>query len=134
MKTLAPGLFARICGIPKGFRASPTEQRALEWVMEGLFPIKPRSQGAIVDTLVSEPEVDDFPLEQITAPTLMVHAADDALARYATAPPAAARIPGARLVTIERGGHVFLGAEARVRREVAGFIARTASQERLSGR
>jgi len=40
----------------------------------------------------------------------------------ATAPPAAARIPGARLVTIERGGHLYLGAEARVRREVAGFI------------
>jgi pimeloyl-ACP methyl ester carboxylesterase len=55
-------------------------------------------------------------------PTLMVHAADDALARYATVPPAAARIPGARLLTIERGGHLYLAAEARVRREVAGFI------------
>jgi pimeloyl-ACP methyl ester carboxylesterase len=122
LMTFTPKLFARICGTPKGFRASPAEQRALESVMEGLFPIKPRRQGAIFDTLVSEPDVDNVPLEQITVPTLMIHAADDALARYATVPPAAARIPGARLVTIGRGGHLFLGAEARVRQEVTAFI------------
>jgi pimeloyl-ACP methyl ester carboxylesterase len=90
--------------------------------MEGLFPIRPRARGAIFDTLVSEPEVDNFPLEQLSVPTLMVHAADDALARYQTAPAAAARIQGARLVTIPRGGHLYVGAEARVRQEVAGFI------------
>jgi pimeloyl-ACP methyl ester carboxylesterase len=122
LKTFKPELFGRICGIPKGFRASPAEQQALDWVMEGLFPIAPRARGAIFDTLVSEPEVDSFPLERLGVPTLMVHAADDPLARYATAPPAAARIPGARLVTIERGGHLYLGAEAPVRREVAAFI------------
>jgi len=108
LKTFAPKLFARVGGTPKGFRASSAEQRALEWVMEGLFPIKPRTRGAIFDTLVSEPDVDSFPLEQMSVPTLMIHAADDALARYATVPPAAARIPGARLVTIERGGHLYL--------------------------
>jgi hypothetical protein len=37
-------------------------------------------------------------------------------------PPTAARIPGARLVTVQRGGHLYLGAEARVRQEVAAFI------------
>jgi len=108
LKTFAPKLFARVGGTPKGFRASSAEQRALERVMEGLFPIKPRTRGAIFDTLVSEPDVDSFPLEQMSVPTLMIHAADDALARYATVPPAAARIPGARLVTIERGGHLYL--------------------------
>lgn len=122
LKRFAPELLGRICGTPKGFRALPAEQQALEWVMDGLFPIGPRARGAIFDTLVSEPEVDDFPLEQLRVPTLMVHAADDALAPYGTAPPAAARIPGARLVTVERGGHLYLGAEGRVRREVAAFI------------
>jgi pimeloyl-ACP methyl ester carboxylesterase len=129
LKTFAPELFARVCGTPKGFRASPGEQWALRSVMEGLFPITPRRQGAIFDTLVSEPDVDSFPLEQISVPTLLIHAADDALARYATVPPAAARIPGARLLTIQRGGHLYLGAEARVRREVAGFIRAHIPQE-----
>jgi pimeloyl-ACP methyl ester carboxylesterase len=122
LKRFTPELLGRICGTPKGFRASPAEQQALEWVIDGLFPIGARARGAIFDTLVSEPEVDDFPLEQLSVPTLMIHAADDALARYATAPPAAARIPRARLVTIDRGGHLYLGAEARVRRELAAFI------------
>jgi pimeloyl-ACP methyl ester carboxylesterase len=83
---------------------------------------------------VSEPDVDNFPLEQITVPTLMTHAADDALARYATVPPAVARIPGARLVTVERGGHLYLGAEARVRWEVAGFVRAHIPREALPGR
>jgi pimeloyl-ACP methyl ester carboxylesterase len=134
LKTFAPELFARVCGIPKGFRASPGEQRALRSVMEGLFPITPRRQGAIFDTLVSEPDVDNFPLEQISVPTLLIHAADDALARSATVPPAAARIPGARLVTIQRGGHLYLGAEARVRQEAAGFIRAHIPQEARPGR
>ena len=133
LKAFTPKLFARVCGTPKGFRASPAEQRALESVIEGLFPITPRRLGAIFDTLVSEPEVDGFPLEQLGVPTLVVHAADDALARYATVPPAAARIPGARLVTIERGGHLYLGAEARVRREVAGFIRAHLPRQALPG-
>jgi pimeloyl-ACP methyl ester carboxylesterase len=134
LKTFAPELFARVCGTPKGFRASPGEQRALRSVMEGLFPITPRRQGAIFDTLVSEPDVDNFPLEQISVPTLLIHAADDALARYATVPPAAARISGARLVTIQRGGHLYLGAEAPVRQEAAGFIRAHISQEARPGR
>jgi hypothetical protein len=50
------------------------------------------------------------------------HIADDTLARYETVPPAARRIPGARLLTIERGGHLLLGAEDRVRAEIAGFV------------
>jgi pimeloyl-ACP methyl ester carboxylesterase len=134
LKTFTPGLFARVCGTPKGFRASPAEQQALDAVMEGLFPITSRREGAIFDTLVAEPDVDNFPLEQITVPTLMIHAADDALARYATVPPAVARIPGARLVTVERGGHLYLGAEARVRREVAGFVRAHIPREALPGR
>lgn len=100
--------------------------------MEGLFPIGPRAPGAIFDTLVSELEVDNFPLERLGVPTLMVYAADDALARYGTAPPAAARIPGARLLTMPRGGHLYLGAEARVRREVAGFIRAHVPRETLT--
>lgn len=43
LKRFAPELLARICGTPKGFRALPAEQQALEWVMDGLFPIGPRA-------------------------------------------------------------------------------------------
>lgn len=122
VKTIAPTVFARVCGTPSTFDPTPEEARTLEEIQWGLFPIDPRREGAIFDTVVSEPDVDTFPLEEISAPTLMIHARDDSLARYATAPPAAARIPRTRLVTIERGGHLYIGAERRVRDEVVSFI------------
>jgi pimeloyl-ACP methyl ester carboxylesterase len=90
--------------------------------MDGLFPIRPRREGAVLDAVLTNPDVESYPLEEIAVPTLIIHAADDTLAHYETAPRAAARIPGARLVTIDRGGHLFAGREAVVRREIGAFI------------
>jgi pimeloyl-ACP methyl ester carboxylesterase len=59
----------------------------------------------------------------LTVPTLIVHAADDSLAPYASAVAAAPRIPHGSLVTIERGGHLFLGHEAQVRAAINSFVA-----------
>ncbi len=74
------------------------------------------------DAVVSEPASNSFPLEDIRVPTLLVHAADDRLAPYECVPPAAARIPGARLVTIEAGGHLFLDHAADVRQATTAFV------------
>jgi pimeloyl-ACP methyl ester carboxylesterase len=71
--------------------------------------------------------VDHVPLEEISLPTLIVHAADDKLAPYSAAPPAAARIAGSRLITIPRGAHLLLGADGYVRQEVSTFIKEVAS-------
>jgi pimeloyl-ACP methyl ester carboxylesterase len=57
-----------------------------------------------------------------TESTLLVHAADDRLAPYEHVPAAASRIPGGRLVTIEAGGHLFLGHAADVRAATSSFI------------
>jgi pimeloyl-ACP methyl ester carboxylesterase len=51
-----------------------------------------------------------------------VHAADDTFAPYQHAVAAADRIPGVEFVTIDKGGHLFLGREAAVREAVAGFL------------
>ena len=58
----------------------------------------------------------------LTVPTLVIHAKDDPLAPYAFATVAARRIPDARLVTIERGGHLFLGNDHEVRKEIHAFV------------
>jgi pimeloyl-ACP methyl ester carboxylesterase len=118
----APNILARIMGVPKTLRPTPAEWQTVMTVMESLFPISPKREGAIFDSLVSNPAVDEIPLEELAIPTLIVHAADDRLAPYETAPPAAARVPGATLLTIDRGGHLLLGAERRVREEVARFV------------
>jgi pimeloyl-ACP methyl ester carboxylesterase len=64
-------------------------------------------------------------LEQLAVRTLVISARDDPLAPYRFAAQAVSRIPGARLVTIERGGHLFLGHDAEVRNEISAFVAPT---------
>jgi pimeloyl-ACP methyl ester carboxylesterase len=62
-------------------------------------------------------------LEAIGVPTLFVHAADDRLAPYEHVAPAVERVPHARLVTIDAGGHLFLGHADAVREATTAFIA-----------
>lgn len=109
LRIVAPRLLARIMGVPRGWRPAPAEQAVVDDVMDHLFPVADKRAGAVFDTLVSEPASNDFPLEDLTVPTLLVHARDDPLAGYQYAEHAAARIPGAHLATIDRGGHLFLG-------------------------
>ncbi|GAB92136.1 alpha/beta hydrolase [Gordonia rhizosphera] len=52
-----------------------------------------------------------------------MHAADDPLASYDAAARAADRIPIARLVSLESGGHLQLGQTERVRTEVEAFLS-----------
>ena len=52
----------------------------------------------------------------------MINAGDDPLTLYRNAQSAAERIPGAKLVTIESGGHMLLGQQERVRFEMMSFL------------
>ncbi len=47
----------------------------------------------------------------VRAPTLIFHAKDDTLQLYRNAEFAASTIPGARLVSFERGGHLLIAVE-----------------------
>ncbi|HET9311686.1 MAG TPA: alpha/beta hydrolase [Actinomycetota bacterium] len=55
-------------------------------------------------------------------PTLIINARDDHLAPYRFAAEAASRIPGAKLKTIERGGHIFMGHDDEVREAIRAFV------------
>ena len=55
-------------------------------------------------------------------PALVIHAVDDPLASYGNARSMAGRIPGARLITVESGGHMLLGQGERIRAEVEEFL------------
>ena len=116
-----PKLLARIMGVPKGWDASHDPDFLA--IREALFPIAPKKLGAAFDALVSEPASNSFPLEEIAVSTMLVHAADDRLAPYKYVPVAVARIPHARLATIEAGGHLFLEHAAEVRAAVGSFVA-----------
>ena len=134
LRVRAPGVLARLMGVPKGFRPTLEEKESIRYLMDGLFPVAPRTEGIVLDATVTNPDVERYALEEITVPTLIIHAADDTLARYETAPRAAARIPGVRFVTIDRGGHLFVGREALVRKEIGAFIRSHAQAELILNR
>ena len=76
---------------------------------------------------VSNPDINagypgGYPLEEASAPVLIINAVDDPLTLYKNAQSAEERIPGAKLVTIENGSHMLLGQEERIRSEIASFL------------
>jgi pimeloyl-ACP methyl ester carboxylesterase len=83
------------------------------------------STECIFDAFVSNADVNDYNLEAIRVPTLIAHTKDDQLASHEASKRAAARIPGARFVSLESGGHLMIGQQKKGRDELARFFAET---------
>ena len=110
-------------GVPKDFELTPQDEADIAETMETILPVNPRAEGALFDMYVSNPDINTgYPLEEIAVPVLIIHAVDDPLASYDNARSMAERIPGARLVTVESGGHMLLGHEGRIRSEIGEFL------------
>src|SRR5215204_6058991 len=94
-------------------------------VVDSMNPISLREGGIYHDrdTLTVLPE-DEFRLEQITVPTLVVHSVDDGLQPYSHAENTASRVPDAELLSYEQGGHLLLLQLDEVREKVATFHER----------
>jgi pimeloyl-ACP methyl ester carboxylesterase len=121
LKSYAPSLLVRILGMPKGFRPTPEERGRIEQTMNSLFPVHPRKRGVLFDLYVSNPDVQTYPLEEVSVPTLIINAKDDGLSAFGNAARASARIGRSKLVAIDRGGHLLLGSETRIQDEIAAF-------------
>jgi pimeloyl-ACP methyl ester carboxylesterase len=91
-------------------------------IVKSIEPLSLRMAGINVD---SNPKLGELPLEKITAPTLIISARDDLFNTLPAAEFAASRIPGARLVVYETGGHLLLGHQEDILNEVRAFLART---------
>lgn len=118
-----PALMSLVGGVPKTYPFTQEESTRVTRMMDSIFPVRDRAQGVLFDAFVSNPDVNSYPLEAVGVPTLIVHSRDDAMASYEAARNAADRIPGARLVSLERGGHLMLGQEDVIRRHVSEFLA-----------
>ena len=127
LTTWTPRLLARILGVPGGSHVSPEQLAAVVEAGGSMLPVRPRKTGVLFDLYVSNPDVQHYPLEQISVPTLIMNAKDDGLSAYANAAHAAQRIKKAQLVPIEHGGHLLLGSEARIRQQTKAFISAAAA-------
>ncbi len=107
-------------------RAPAAERARVERILWSIFPLSMRTAGVVAEG----PRVEPAPLERIAAPTLIVTARDDLFETLPAAEYMAARIPGARLVVLEDGGHLFVGRQAELERSLAAFLA---AQKLLDG-
>jgi pimeloyl-ACP methyl ester carboxylesterase len=110
-------------GVPKAFGLTPEFEAAIDEVISTVLPVRPRAEGALFDLFVSNPAVNEFVLEDIAVPVLVIGAADDPLALFRNTKALAERIPNAELVTIADGGHMMLGHGDEVRAAIAAFLA-----------
>ena len=97
-------------------------------VVDSMNPISLRQDGIYHDrdTLTVLPQ-DEFSLEQITVPTLVVHAVDDGLQPYSHGENTATKVPDAEFLSYEQGGHLLLLQLDEVREKVATFYERHTS-------
>ena len=104
------------------------EQRELVGrVIDEMNPVSPRAAGVAFDNQAAMPNER---IAVVRAPTLILHAKDDALQLFHNAEFAAATIPDARLVSFERGGHLVLAVEqAAIRAAVQGHILEHAGEQ-----
>ena len=122
LRTFAPSTMARlVAAVPKGFTMTGEDAQFVTEFIDSLFPMMP--EGLNFDLFVSNADVNDYNLEALSVPTLIVHTKDDQLASHDASQRAAARIPGARFVSLESGGHLMLGQTKIIRDELADFFA-----------
>ena len=135
LRTFAPSTMIRmIAAVPKEFVMTAEDSRYVNEFIDSLFPVS--ADGFIFDAFVSNAGVNDYNLGAISVPTLIAHTKDDQLASHEASRRAAERIPGARFVSLESGGHLMLGQYKKVRNELADFFAETGNRpaERMASR
>lgn len=112
-----------IMGVPEGYELTPEQEQEMEEVIHTVLPVKPRAEGALFDMYVSNPAINEgYRFEDISVPTLIIHAQDDPLASFQNAYRMADRIPGAEFLSIPDGGHPLLGHEEVIRSTITNFL------------
>jgi pimeloyl-ACP methyl ester carboxylesterase len=115
-------------GFPPDFPWDAQAQKEGTEIIDSFFPVSLRTRGIVFDTYESNPDIANYPLEEITVPTLVIHASDDPLASYQDARTMADRIPHARFVTVPRGGHVFMHRDPGALAKVHDFLSQVGSR------
>ena len=115
----------RTMGAPKA--PGDADRDRVEAELDGIFPVTERVDGALFDAFVSNPDINHgYEFARVTAPTLVVHARDDALVPCWAAIALAQSVPGARLHVLEDGGgHLMLGDHPEVATEIGALLRST---------
>jgi 2-hydroxy-6-oxonona-2,4-dienedioate hydrolase len=101
--------------------ASDAERARVNAMALHVLPVSARAAGLVDDTRLGK-SLSAYPLESIRAPTLAISARDDGFGTFAGAQHVASRIPGARFIGYERGGHLLVGRDNEMRRTIVDWL------------
>lgn len=102
--------------------ASQAERARVNDLAERILPVSARAAGLHDDTRLGK-RLGPYPLESVRAPTLVVSARDDGFGTYAAAEYTASRIPGARFLGFDEGGHLLVGHDEAVRTAIVALLS-----------
>jgi pimeloyl-ACP methyl ester carboxylesterase len=126
VEKIAPSVLIRFVGVrPELVAASPkVEQDRIMSIVRAIEPLSLRFPGINVD---SNPDLRELALEKITAPTLIISARDDLFNTLPAAEFAASKIPDAKLIIYDAGGHLLVGHQKAVRTAIRSFLVAAGS-------
>ncbi|MGF1506636.1 MAG: alpha/beta fold hydrolase [Anaerolineae bacterium] len=96
--------------------ADPQQRQQVRALADAIVPALPRFDGVQNDLHVQQ-TLEDLPLTEVGAPTLIVHSRHDGDVPYDNATHAHAHIPGAELLTVEQFGHMNWWGDPQVTRD-----------------
>jgi len=93
-----------------------------------MLPVVPRKKGIKIDETITNIDMDinfdDYGIEKITSPILVVHAKDDPMAKYESVERFIVRT-NAKTAVFETGGHLITGHGDAVSIAIKEFIEKT---------
>jgi pimeloyl-ACP methyl ester carboxylesterase len=91
-----------------------------------MLPVSKRKAGVDLDASINNPDMarnfDDYDIESLQVPTLILQAKDDKLVNYAQTEKAVLRFPNCTFISFETGGHLMVGHSEEINQAVAEFI------------
>jgi len=114
-------LILELMGVPTGVykNFTPEQKELAQEMLNIMLPMSQRYKGTIHDGEMILP--DSVSMSEISVPTLIIHAKDDALVSYGHAEYAHKSIEQSKLILFETGGHALLSQMDKVREYVRDF-------------
>lgn len=90
-----------------------------------MLPIDRRRVGVDIDATTTNPDMarsyEEYPIEDLQVPTLILHAKDDKMSSYDDMQRAATRFPHCTFITFETGGHLMAGHSEEIKQALNDF-------------
>ena len=94
--------------------------------VKDIMPVAERKAGVILDGEMTNPDMernfDEYPIEKLRVPTLIVHSKDDNVAAFKKVEDVKHRFPNLTLVTFPDGGHMMRGHSEEIDKVLDNFI------------